>query len=78
MSKKIYGLLIVVVFIVIWVGVILPEIIRVQDLQEKRANAPTYQDALDAMTLEDCESVSSGSPPAVRDRCQQIWRYTSP
>ena len=82
MRKKIIGLIILIIFLggggFFYVMEIAPEIKRIKDLQEKRANAPTYQERLDAMTLEDCESVSSGSPPEVRDRCIQIWRYASP
>ena len=82
MKKKVSGLVVLVVFLVIggylWFGEISPEIQRIQKIQEDRDNAPTYQEKLNSMTVEDCSGVSGASPPEIRDRCQQIFRMAPP
>ena len=83
-AKKIIGLSILGLVVVggayLWFTEIGPEIQRVTQLQEERQNQPSYIEQINERysSVEDCEGVSGSSPPEIRERCMQIYRYSNP
>ena len=80
-SKKIVGLTILGFVVVsgayLWFIEIGPEIQRVTKLQEERQNQPSYIEQINERysSVEDCKGVSGSSPPEIRERCAQIYKF---
>ena len=80
---KIIAISILILFLVggtyVWFSEIGPEIQRVQQIQEDHENQPSYIEQINEAysSVQDCAGVSGASPPEVRDRCSQVFRYSS-
>lgn len=83
MSKKIWGLVILMLFLgglgYLWIVEIQPEIQRIKNLQEERYGGPSYQERLNERysTVEDCKDVSGSSLPEVRERCLEVFKFSN-
>jgi len=86
-KKAIIALIIITLVLVLLIVEVTPEIQRVDDMQEKIAERKaeirsekvgsfnTYEQIHGKLpTLEDCETVNSGSPPEIRDKCMIVWQ----
>ena len=73
---KVLGLSIVGIIIAVGAYLVIPYQIqeqeRLDEVNQRLDNSPTFQDRLDAMTFEDCKKVDHNSQKELQEKCMQI------